>query len=762
MKHFKILISCLLLFLTPRAAQAQERVIEVPFDGKLDFYIDPDAHQEKCLAASILKDEGTLFEVESPQLAPGVYRAHIRLKISHTISEHTSRLDFFVGAQGSTESFTERNTIIGFELPGKYQDFILPVTISNRSKQLRISVTWKWAGSLQNKRPPEPVKPPKIQTDASLEVEKEEIEALERKLTDLPFHIAADRIWLEPIGDIPIEDFTVDKLRYRPGEKASISGSVRNLSGREREVQVKLSLVRGIDEEKVVSSFALKLSPDSSQPIKAEALLDERLWGHEARCVIMEGGREVCLASEFFTVHENPWAVSIGGFSMDLTVYRAGPDKASALRTAMRRKNRYQNLVEFVFWAPDDFGDFNPEGEFWSGQMHRHNSAESTQRLTEAFHQVGIACSVYAKIAGPGGKAGYEVLRKHPEWYTPGFYDVAQLERWERSPEMSSWPTLGVQREIAAPFEHHANELTKSVKNFGWDMIRYDSSMLPEDTGDILRLVKERVNRTHPHVQWGYNDDLHRTDKHPPLTSAPWANNKGRPLKPVFDTLCENGGMIMDEYNNHAGKDGWSYLKYATRHVAIRDVVHPKGGHVIYCPFDLENHADAVYQEILPLAGMAHRAWDPLKGQRPYAFYDQFATRFAGFLWDNRSRRAKDAREWIDWGEADKKLFLWDSYVYWRPRGDNSTELIMHMVNMPPERVASYKDCRVPPPMNDTKCTVQLPEGLNAQQLWVATPEPRTRIERVALEKQGRKIEFTVPKLRFWNVLVLKVEGGLE
>ena len=86
----------------------------------------------------------------------------------------------------------------------------------------------------------------------------------------------------------------------------------------------------------------------------------------------------------------------------------------------------------------------------------------------------------------------------------------------------------------------------------------------------------------------------------------------------------------------------------------------------------------------------------------------------------------------------------------------------MHMVNLPPERVASYKDCRMPPPLTNTKCILQLPEGLNAQQLWVATPEPRTRIDHIAFEKQGRKLEFTVPKLRFWNVLVLKLEGAVR
>lgn len=760
MRPLKTLFSGFALFLLSCPLPAQN--IEVPFDETLDFYIDPDALPKKCLAVSILKDKGTLCSVDSPAISPGVYRAHFRLKISHTISELTASLQFKLAAQSKRQSFEQKLTILGFELPGRYQDFVLPVMVDSHSKHFTFSVTWNWAGSRQNKRPPEPVKQPEIKTEATLEVEEKEIEALERKLTDLPFHLAADRIWLEKVGDVAVDDFTVDKLRYRPGETAVVSGSIRNLTERDRKVRVRISLVRGMDEEQRVTSYEVKLPPGSSEPMKVGAQLDERLWGHQVRCVITEDGHEVGRASEVFTVHSNPWAVSVAGFSMDLTVYRAGPDQASARRGALGRKKNYQNIVEFVFWAPDDFGNFNPTGEFFSGQMHRHNSAESTQRLTEAFHEAGIACSVYAKNGTAGGRAGYEVLRKHPEWYRPGFYDVAQLDRWERSPKMSSWPTLGVTRDTATPYRHHANELIRSVDRFGWDMIRYDSNMQSDETGDIVRLVKSTVNKVHPHLQWGYNSGLHRTRKQPPLTGAPWAKNDGQELKPVFDVLCENGGMIMDEWNNHAGTDGWSYRKYASRHIDIREVVHPKGGHVIFCPFDPKNHADAVYQEILPLAAMSHRAWDPLKGSRPYAFYARFATRFAGYLWDNQCRRAKDARDWVDWGEADTKLFLWDSYVYWRPRGNDATELIMHMVNVPPERVASYKDCRVPPPLVDTKCVLQLPEGLDAQELWAATPEPSTRSEKIAIQKEGRKLEFTVPKLRFWNVLVLKLKGTVR
>ena len=566
--------------------RGEDGVIEVPFEETSDFFLDPGALNGKCLAASLLTDTGTLFELESPELPSGAYRVHIRLKVSHTISEHTSRLAFQLAAQNPANQFGRELTIIAFERPGRYQDFSIPILIDDRAQWMKFSLTWNWRAAALKKRPPEPVKPPKIETEATLEVEEEEVEVLERKLSDLPYHMAVDRVWLEPLGDITVYDFTVDKLRYRPGEKVSISGTVRNFSERERNVQVSISIFRDMNEENAVRTETLILAPESSQAFAIESRLDDPLWGHEARCVITEKGKVLTRASEYFTVHNNPWAVAIGGFSTSMTVSHAGPDEASALQNAIGRKKQYLNLVEFVFWAPDDFGDLNPTAEYWSGQLRNHNSAESTKRLTDAFHKVGIACSVYAKLGTPGGKAGYEVLRKHPEWYRPDFYDVAQLDRWDRSPEMRSWPQLTVRRDIRESYEHHADEIIKSVKRFGWDIIRYDSHMMWKETGDILRLVKGRVNKAYPHVQWGYNDNVHRSGNQPPPTSASWAQNEGNEkLKPVYDLLCENGGMIMDEYNLQAGLGRWSYQRYGGRQVSIRDGGHSRGGHVIYCPF---------------------------------------------------------------------------------------------------------------------------------------------------------------------------------
>jgi len=699
-------------------------------------------------------------------LRPGLYRAHFRLRLSHTISKHTASLEFTLAATGGNEGPGERIlSVVDFELPGTYQDFVVPFAVRGKREHIRLRAGWAWRGP-KDERPPEPVDLPDSAGADAMEIgEKQNVlEPLEHRLTELPYHIALDRLWVEFCGEAEIRDVTVDKIRYRPGEQVTVSGSVRNFAPEQREFELGIDVVRGVDERRNVHREALEIGAGRSRSFEATFQLSDRLWGHAVECHLARDGRPIARASEVFSVHHNPWAVAVGSFPMDLTIYRAGPDGKNAERCALSRKQQYANQIEFVFWAPDDFGDLTPEGQYWSGQMRRHNSAESTRQLVEAFHQAGISCAVYGKLTS-GGKAGYELLRKHPEWMDPMFYDVHQLDRWERSTDMVSWPQLRVCGDTPAPYIHHAEEIVRSVKDFGWDAVRYDTAWDAPESADILRLVKSKVRAACPELQWGYNTGLHRREHQPTPSHPEWAKDvlPARALEsptPIFEMLCEDGGMIMDEYNRHAGQDPWSYRRYATRHVHIRDKVHPHGGHLVFCPFDPEMDSDALYQDILPLAARAHRAWDPLKGRTVLADYDRFATRYAGYIWDNRAVRLKDADRWIDWGEDKKHLFLCDSYVYLRPRQPGRAEMIISMVNPPPERVCSYSDCRVPPPRNDLTCTVSLPEGCSVLDVWRLSPELKKECKKLAHETPAGKLRFTVPRLRFWNLLVVRLQGN--
>ncbi len=729
-------------------------VIRLAPDGEI--YVDPVARNKECLAADLLADAGSLSPIVAERLRPGLYRANFHLRVSHTVDRYVARMKFTISAHQHAQLLAKREfSLIAFEAPGKYQNFALPFTVKKKGK-VTLQTRFAWHRIRGTKRP-YPTATIKL-GDAGLE-ETADDDGLdvEHDLKSIPWHVALDQITLSPPHEVVVEGFTVDKVRYKPGEHVTTIGEIVNYSARTRTVTVVTEFIRDMNTVREAGRSKMSLSAGSRRPLKVSAKLSEVRWGREARVRILEGETELSRSSEYFTIHDNPWAVAIGAYGLQLARYRAGGDSFKNCKPlAQGTKRHYGNMVEFVFWAEDDFGDLTPtDDKYWCGQLRHPGGAEASRQLIKAFHEAGVACSFYARFKVACGKKGYELYRKHPNWFRPGFYDVSHLDRWDRSKELISWPRVGVRGDTSEPYRHHADEIIRSAKDFGWDAIRYDSSMETKELDGVQYPVakyfpetKQIVNKELPKFQWGYNDGLHRRDL-----------DKEPELKKLFATLCEGGGMIMDEYNNHAFQDRWTYEKYARRHRHIRKMVHANGGHFTLCPFDLDWINDQIYQGILPLVARGHHAWDPHKGKVPYANYHQFSTRYAGAIWDPKAIVLPKAKERIDWGNAKDKLFNWAEYSYLRPRGTDRSDLVLHLINPPPERACSYDDNRVKLPLTQIGGTIKLPAGLKPKAVYAATAEPTLHQKTLKFAQAKGKLSFTVPKLRFWTMVVVELEG---
>ncbi len=721
-----------------------------------DIYVDPGSQREKCFAGNLLSDSGTLPSIAVEGLTPGFYRVKFNLRVSHTVSPYISRMVFNLKAlQGDKQLAESSMRMIAFETPGQYQEFELPFIVT-KTGLVTFQVGFSW-DEIRDEKRPFPKDEVELGNVTFSDIgNRDEVLELEKKLSDLPWHITLDRIRILPAIPVSVRNVAVDKIRYKPGEKVEITAEIKNHSDESRKVNVITELVRNLNDVCEVKREEFSLKPATAVPLSVSSKLTEALWGHEVRIRVLEGDTELHQASEYFTVHTNHWAVAVGSYGINLSYYRAGKKGEKAAGHAQLLKKNYANTVEFVFWAEDDFGNLVPEDTpFWSGQMRHQGGAESTRQLIDAFHKVGVACSFYSLYIVADGKSGYELYRENPNWFRPQFYDVSHLDRWDRSTELTSWPRLSVRSDTAEPYRHHADEIIRSVKAFGWDSIRYDTDMTVKEMAGTQHHIakyfpatKSRVNKILPEFQWGYNDALHRTN----LENNP-------ELSQLFETICSGGGMIMDEYNNHAFQDRWTYEKYAGRHRFIRQQVHPKGGHVTFCPFDLMYDNDKVYQAILPLAARAHHAWDPDKGNFHYANYQQFSTRYAGALWDTNAIQVPDAAERIIWKDDTKNLFRPNDYSYLRPRGKDRTDLIIHLINRPPERAASYKDGRVNLPVTNLECEVKLPAGTIVRGVYAASAEPSIQQIKVPHTLTGEKLTFIIPKLRFWTMVVIELEG---
>ena len=379
-----------------------------------------------------------------------------------------------------------------------------------------------------------------------------------------------------------------------------------------------------------------------------------------------------------------------------------------------------------------------PEGPYGSGQMRYHNSAESTKLLIDALHARGIACAFYTKLCTAGGKAGYELYRRHPDWLVPGFFDMAQLDRGDRDDNLISWPQLSVPREKDAPFRYHAQEIVRSIDAFGWTSRDLDSAMewLPPE---VTQLVKDTVARVHPQFQWGYNMNILGVADHP-----------------ILPVLCAGRG------HGHGG----SQPQRRPRPLAVRAVraaAHRNAGHRASPrrPPGDHRHGEQdglraeIFQEVLLLASQAHPAW----GTRNR--FNAFATRYADLLWDNRCTGLNAPEQWIEWGESVGPLYKWGSFVALRRPFEGRTELIYA-----PDRSAARGPCwlvrrwRRGAARVDLPCAVRVPAGLTVRDVRCVTPEAEPWQAKLPFELKDGRLRLTVPRLRFWDVVVARFDGA--
>ncbi|MBI2191158.1 MAG: hypothetical protein HYU36_04160 [Planctomycetes bacterium] len=723
---------------------------------------DPDSKSGKAVAGNFDLPRGTLLRALCPSLQPGFYLARIRLKLTEIATLQSSRqsVNLSIRDDGGQALFSRGFSILHFEASGQYQEFALPFRLDAYCEPV-LEVSWEWTG---RKQVPPVLRPGQVPDAESVaqNLAEEQDKSEEKDLgvdLEIPVKIGslqhaaliADQASIDRLGDLGFVRVEADRIRYRPGETARIAVALHHAGPDVRSAHIRTLLLGGLYEARGLDARDLSLAPGQTAEFELQARLDGCLWGYEVRCVAELDGTEAARASEFFTVHDNPWAVSLGAQTINST---RGITPASAVQAASERKRSYGNRVEFVFWAPDDFGHLTPDTDlFYGGQMHFHGNVSGTRAAIQAFHQAGIFTSLYTKLwePGPGGKAGYELIRQNPDWFATGFYDVAQLDRWDTDDTLMAWPQADVRRDIDEPFQHHASELVRSIQAFEWDAARYDSPMDRPEAARVLRLVKETVNHAFPAFQWGYNVTAYKMLEFPE----------------TFSLLCENGGMIMEEYNLAAPDQGWTWDYYTGRHRSIRSWVRERGGHGELISFG-ENFSlsdeevpriDLVYQDIFTLAAQLHWAYRQ-SSTLYYAHYPRFATRFAGFLWDNRSEPLKNPRDRIDLGEHSEHFFAWPEYAYLRQPEPGRRQLIFHLINAPAStRVGEAKHCPVPPPRSRIPLSIRIPPKTQVRGAWAATAEPELALDRLEVQTEKDSVRFTVPRVRFWTLVVVDIDG---
>jgi hypothetical protein len=747
-------------------AQAAEPIRADIWKGAKDAVVaaDPQSDEKKCLASDVGQTAGTVFKAATPVLTPGAYQAVLHMKLGTNNVLNTAALKWTLAVEGAG-SGTREFDILNIEQPRVYQEIPCRFTVT-KPGAATVSLSWrresfKKDGAGVRLR----VEKSELPTAADLagldEEDKEAEDLLGGPLESEPVNslkflwMAVDRVAIVPLGDVAITRLEVDKIRYKPGEKAKVEAVLHNYGAAPRTLSVETCFIHELDTVIPVDKRTVTLAAGADQVLAFEGPAFDKKWGYSVQCRVSENGKLLAESSEAFTVHDNMWAVLIAGKSP--AQFTAHVNITNAATGARENKKRHRNFVESGFWAPDEFGDFTPDTEnWWSGQGCYYGGVTGTKALISEGHKAGISFAVYADIWGGDGPPAFEMVRAKPDWGYPSTFNTEWFERWDRNTmgtgkaghPMHVWPLTIINYSNPEPFRHHGRELIGTHRMFGWDAVRYDSHAISPENSRVVDIVKKVVHAELPEFQFGYNSSVPEGD--PKLTEA-------------FKAMCEDGGGIMEEGIRQYGGGGMSftggktYADFAKRLLDFKEEARRAGGNFLAIGMDECFPNDLVYQHIIWLAGNSHPCYD--WPDVSVADYMGFATRYAGLLWDNKVSTVSNASAVVDFGKAAPFLWLTDRFLHQRDLGAGRRQVILHLVNAPLEKVlCTNDDNKVPPPREAIPVSLKLPGAAKVLGVWLLTAEPELTQVRLPSEVKDGRVIFTVPRLRFWDVAVVELD----
>ena len=144
--------------------------------------------------------------------------------------------------------------------------------------------------------------------------------------------------------------------------------------------------------------------------------------------------------------------------------------------------------------------------------------------------QRGIAPIAYVN-ATPFGWCGFEVVRKHPEWYVKSSFDTAVMANYFHNQTVGGnvYPSIDMYFEKPSAnggktyLDYHIAQLVAGAKQYGWEAYRYDAGPLPTKHFPTVKAALANSRRRSPSATtWAF---------------AAWATNPAQTGRPIAATV---------------------------------------------------------------------------------------------------------------------------------------------------------------------------------------------------------------------------------
>jgi len=574
------------------------------------------------------------------------------------------------------------------------------------------------------------------------------------------YRLMVTGVLIERLCPVEITELRVSKVIYKPREKGSVSVELANRGAETASGRLKLELhagfapARTLIETDVSIRAGKTLKRDFSDLLSTEGLR----FGAEVRAVLLVPGASPEVARDCFGVTDNFWELGHHTFTGSTVVFH---DLAHARRSAREWRDGGTTVVEALFWGPCDMLDFTPDTEyFFGGQGGYAGTITGTKNLIQACHERGLSVVFYANLYGGSGPPGLNVERQHPFWFGGSGFDNLILDNWDllgahtdmqgkqiRAPGVTWCHNCGNFGGIQKLIELHAKEVVATIKMFGWDGIRYDSAYCRGWSAKGWRHVRSVVSKEFPNFRFGYNS---------------FAPNGARAL--ALDDMVSGGGSIMGEGLRLERQ--LDLIKWAGQVMDWRDFTWPYGGAVQPLYHSPGTELDKIMQACVWLACGAqyggHQGPDTALGN-----FASYAIRYSEVFYNQKLKRLARPKEVIAFGREPGFLF-WERMAHTVTLADRQHRLVLNLLNVPSKYKINAGTHDAPPPQYDSigkapvtnlPVTVNLPEGAELRNVYNVCRLNEEWHQPLKSDTMNGKVRFAVPRVRFWNTIVIDYEA---
>ena len=559
---------------------------------------------------------------------------------------------------------------------------------------------------------------------------------------------------------VVISSLRTGKVFYAPTERAAATVRVKNLTSTAQKVDLSLRLTSSLRRERELHRMPLELPGRNTRAARIEFGFEGEDYGCEVRAAVTQDSQLLAEKREFFSTSDNFWKVAIGsewgsGLQTGLGLHGSIPESARKL---------YSNWYELFFWSPCDWAlHVAPAKKWWSGQSSYSEDEDNLKDLIARSHAQGIKVAFYAS-RNPAGPFGWEVARRHPDWFGGGgfgrnsAYNVEALDMWndpewrKAHPGNPGWYVIGVDLRRPDALDYGIDRLIESIRHYEWDAIRFDGHYtVPGDDGlstRNMRRLKERVWKEFPGVHFGFN-----------YGRAPeWLGGISHEMR---EAMAGGGHYLQEGIRNwrYTGDSYTDWNHYVTNELRVAKQIQSLGG-TYHCMWEADSlpPAQGYFKLVYGLIAGGHPAGSSSYTTTPGCpSWGAFMTRWSSMLWHSALRKADDERDRFT---VENPAVQWAELLQERVESPARKYIILHLVNPPATNeiaTAAFREptaefsVRYRPPAESAVTRVRLvrPNALpfDAE----LTPQPTDKALRV-----------TVPGLQHWAMVIWEVEGHFK